>query len=273
MGFFTSDNSVDCSRRTFLKGLFGATVVAVAVPKALSENGRYVIKLEKRFKHGEFVYIEYGKSIPIHVLNDEEIAHALIAEDIKWEDSLDALNKRANLMKELMFSTYEIKDEAKFDKGLEGLYDFLIAIDSALESTFVLFEFMDVGGTGLSGDDLFWNSNREVRKVLANHLIKNDGFKRWRECHRIKFANAHRLRTEVMEIDGRKIEHVIYDEEDMTLQNLYCKYTDGFPEFHFSDKERARIINIFKDPNHWLHDKVADDKNTNEIRNIVSNNS
>lgn len=249
MGFFSSSDS-SCSRRSFLKGLFGATVVAIAVPKALAGDGRYVIKLEKRFKPGEFVYVEYGKSIPIHVLSDEEIAHALFAEDIIWDGSEEALSKRVNIMKELMFSVYEKEDEAEFDLALEGLYDFLIAINSALESSFVLLEFMEAGGNSQLGNRT--QQFHEVTKQFADHLIRNPGFQKWRLTHKDKLSSAHKIGSVTVSKNGWTSEIDVYEEEDMTLFACYINDPSQFSEFFFSDAERAKIMEMVCSPSHWM---------------------
>lgn len=257
MGFFSSNSGVSCTRRTFLKGMFGASVVAIAVPKALAD-GRYVVKLEKRFKPGEFVYVEYGKHIPIHVLSEEEAAAALVAEDITWDGSDEAIRRRTNLMKDLMMSLYEIETVPQFDKSLEGLYDFLIAIDSAFEGTYILLEFMDVGQCYRWLEDNTVPSS--VKKKLADHLIMNPKFVAWRRAHKDKLMKSHRIgrrtiMTKCWHGEGeRKCEIALYEEEDINLFTEMINAPDHFSDLLFSDAERKHILNVISNPSHWLHD-------------------
>ena len=257
MKFFSSDSGMSCTRRTFLKGMFGASVVAIAVPKALAD-GRYVVKLEKRFKPGEFVYVEYGKHIPIHVLSEEEAAAALVAEDIIWDGSDEALRRRTNLMKDLMMSLYEIEDVLQFDKSIEGLYDFLIAIDSAFEGAYILLEFMDVGQCYRW---LEYNTiPRSVNKKLADHLIVNPKFVAWRQAHKDKFMKSHRIgrrtiMTKCWHGEGEcKCEIDLYEEEDMNLLTEMINAPDHFSELLFTDAERKHILKVISNPSHWLYD-------------------
>ena len=257
MGFFSSGSGMSCSRRTFLKGLFSASVVAIAVPKALAD-GRYVVKLEKRFKPGEFVYVEYGKHIPIHVLSEEEAAAALVAEDITWDGSDEAIRRRTNLMKDLMMSLYEIETVSQFDKSLEGLYDFLIAIESAFENAYIILEFMDVGQCYRW---LEYNTiPRSVNKKLANHLIVNPKFVAWRQAHIDKFMKSHCIGKRTITIKHwhseeeyeRKID--LYEEEDMNLLTEMVNAPDHFSELLFTNAERKHILKVISNPSHWLYD-------------------
>lgn len=257
MKFFSSDSGMSCTQRTFLKGMFGASVVAIAVPKALAD-GRYVVKLEKRFKPGEFVYVEYGKHIPIHVLSEEEAAAALVAEDIIWDGSDEALRRRTNLMKDLMMSLYGIEDVLQFDKSIEGLYDFLIAIDSAFEDAYILLEFMDVGQCYRW---LEYNTiPRSVNKKLADHLIVNPKFVAWRQAHKDKFMKSRRIgrrtiMTKCWHGEGEcKCEIDLYEEEDMNLLTEMINAPDHFSELLFTDAERKHILKAISNPSHWLYD-------------------
>lgn len=240
----------NCSRRSFLKGLFSASIVAVAVPKAFATSGRYVVKLEKRFKPGEFVYVEYGKDIPIHVLNDKEIKSALVAEDIIWDSSEEALNKRVNFMKELMFSLYEITDVVAFDKSVSGLLNFLTSIESVLESALVLYSFHQVGLGRLSEKcEIRYAQNR-----LAYHLMMNPIFKDWRFSYSDLQKKAIKLGSyEYVNSYGVKCILSKYDKEDVTLWDRYINDPKSFPEFCFTDEERNKILKLFDNPSHWLH--------------------
>ena len=102
MGFFNNVSSPECSRRSFLKGLFGVTVVAVAVPKCLASSEHYIVKFENRFIPGKFVYVEYGKNYPIRVIPENEIQEMVISEEISWDSSEEALEKRGEFLKEIM---------------------------------------------------------------------------------------------------------------------------------------------------------------------------
>lgn len=256
MGFFSSDSGMSCTQRSFLKGLFSASIVAIAVPKALAD-GRYVVKLEKRFKPGEFVYVEYGKHIPIHVLSEEEAAAALVAEDIIWDGSDEALRRRTNLMKDLMMSLYEIEDVLQFDKSLEGLYDFLIAIESTFESTYIIFVFMDVGRHYRLENITIPGS---VNKKLADHLIMNPKFVAWRQAHKDKFMKSRRIgrRTVMTKCWDGEEEHEreidLYEEKDLNLFTEMINAPDHFSELLFTDAERKHILKVISNPSHWLHD-------------------
>lgn len=248
---------MDCSRRGFLKGLFSASVVAIAVPKALA-GGRYVVKLEKRFKSGEFVYVEYGKHIPIHVLSEEEAAAALVAEDITWDGSDEALRRRTNLMKDLMMSLYEIEDVLQFDKSLEGLYDFLIAIESTFESAYLILEFMNLGQRHRRGCSESNNAPRGAYEKLVGHLLRNPKFNDWRRYHEDRLNNCHRIGRRIIKTkswDGtREYEEdvVLFEEEDMNLFEEMIHAPMNFADLLFTDAERKHIIDVISQPTHWL---------------------
>lgn len=247
---------MDCSRRTFLKGLFGASIVAIAVPKSLAD-GRYVVKLEKRFKPGEFVYVEYGKHVPIHVLTEEEANAALIAEDITWDGSDEAIARRVNFMKDLMISLYEIEDVSQFDKSLEGLFSFVIALESAFESAYILLEFMDIGRINPMPEDR--GIPRIVREKLADHLLKNPKFVDWRKYHTNKLRNAHILGKRTIQVrswcsDKTFEEEVpLYEEEDMNLFKEMVHSPRNFGDLLFNEKEIRHIASVISQPTHWLH--------------------
>lgn len=203
---------MDLSRRSFIKH-FGFTIAAVSCPVDFS--GTKVIKLEKRFAPGEFVFFKYGPNDPITLLTDDNVLH--FRDKIAWDDTSD----RCRLFKDILICSYKQLQRPDFEKYVASIFDFTIAIDSCLEASSILLNAIDA--------TCFY----AVRKLTADTYIASPNFEKWRAHHKELLLNKS-------------------ETEDAKTQLEYIRHPENFKEYQFTEDEQKLIEKIVTNPDHWL---------------------
>lgn len=200
------------TRRSFFKNLC-LSVVAVSVPTDPFVSK--IIKLEKRFKPGEFVYFSYGLNDPIKIMDTPEIL--AIPETIVWDNA----PARIKIFKDIWMCAVKQLDKAKFEEHVTSMLDFCIALDSSFEAGIILLNTYSASH--------FWNAREHIAAVIIRSL----NWKTFVEHHRGHAKNA--------------------ESEDVKLHREYCSHPQNFKEYEFTEDEICQIDEIFKTPLHWMH--------------------
>lgn len=200
------------TRRSFFKSLC-LSIVAVSVPT--DPCAPTVVKLEKRFKPGEFVYFSYGLNNPIKIMDTPEIL--AIPETIVWDNA----PARIKIFKDIWMCAVKQLDKAKFEEYVASMLDFCIALDSAFEVAVVLLNAYSTSH--------FWNAREHVATVI----VRSPKWKTFIQHHRSHVKNA--------------------ESEDVKLHKEYCSHPQNFKEYEFTEDEICRIDEIFNTPLHWMH--------------------
>lgn len=174
---------MDCSRRSFLKGMFGC-VVAVSLPDF---SGRRVIKFERRFVPGQFFYLEYGPHDPPRILED-----GFLAQTVRWDGSQEAAELRTGILKDIVLNLWRQPTKEAFDAYAEGIFQVCMegGVDSSFESAAILMMATD------SYDIYDCWSGRVIRKVLCAAFLHHPSFWKWKNyfSDRLHVGNGMRGR-------------------------------------------------------------------------------
>lgn len=180
---------MDCSRRSFLKGMFGCAV-AVSLPDL---SGRRVVKFERRFAPGQFFYLEYGPHDPPRILED-----GFLAQTVRWDGSKEAAELRTGILKDIVLNLWRQPTKEAFDAYAEGIFQVCMegGVDSSFESSAILLMatdpeiFKGPGATWRQRSD-FW-----IRETLCGAFLRHPSFMKWRNYHsgRIHAGNGMRGR-------------------------------------------------------------------------------
>lgn len=246
---------MDCTRRSFIKGLFGC-VVAVSLPDI---SGKRVVKIERRFAPGEFFYLEYGPSDPPKILE-----FGLASETIRWDDTEEAHKIRSRLFKDLVLNMQLQPTKEAFDAYATGIYTVIM---SGLASTF------EGSAVLLCAMTTPYLHSQGFQESVCDELVLHPSFHAWRNFHKNRLRelqkntpNDYDLIAQREFCQGPRLPNdhyisLICDDSELSPDEKVCRdeWLAKYGAYRMSSQDLERARNAL-DAKSWIY-RMAVEKN------------
>ena len=214
------------TRRSFIKS-FSLSLAAVSCP--IDFSGTKLIKLENRFKHGEFIYFKFGPNAPIELV--EDIHFWQFPDKIEWDDKMD----RIKLLKDIIFCSCMQLTRPDFEAYVASILKFCIAMDCCFESSVLLLEASSA------------SNYRTAHRLFADVYVSRKEWEEFKRHHREYFRNKAHLN----------------ENEDVRTQQDYIRNPSAYADYHLSEDENKKVDAIVSQPGHWLYPHLKEHKELN----------
>lgn len=213
------------TRRAFIKS-FSLSLAAVSCP--IDFSGTKLIKLENRFKRGEFIYFKFGPNSPIELV--EDIHFWQFPDKIEWDNKMD----RIKLLKNIIFCSCMQQTCPEFEAYVSSIFKFCIAMDCCFESSVLLLEAIAA------------SNYRTACRLFADVYVSRKEWEEFRRHHREYFHNE-----------------ALRCSEDVVTQRDYCRNPNAHADYRFSEEDKKKVDTIVSQPGHWLYPHLKEHKELN----------